>query len=77
VLYEFNDTRVEMEGVVTLVDAMKFAALTTEELIVVVLSDGTVRGAFVIIDPVVKEFVTSEFVAIAFVLSVVACICPV
>jgi hypothetical protein len=82
VLYEFSETSVEIEGVTTRVDAMKFAALITEELMVVVLSDGTVRGALVIIEPVVNEFVVNELVLIVFairlpVVVVAATTCPV
>ena len=69
-LYELRDTSVEIEGLTSLVVAIIFAALITEELMVVVLSDGTVRGALVIIEPVVKEFVVIEFVVIELVLIV-------
>ena len=67
VLNPFSDVSVEMEGVTTLVDAMKFAALTTDELMVVVLSEGTVKGAVVISEFVVSVFVTIELVLIVFV----------
>ena len=81
-LNPFSDVSVEMEGVTTLVEAIRFAALTTDELILTVLIEGTVKGAVVISELVVSVFVVIElveivFVEIAFVVVLIAFIWPV
>ena len=64
-LNPFRELSVEIDGVTTLVEAIKFPAVINDELMLLVLIEGTVRGPVVINWFVVIMFVAIEFVEIA------------